>query len=69
MPVTKDANLKKLSRTSIPMNFIKKNRGTWNHVDWESFCDSLDNKGYTPIDFDEVGVLLEKKKVAYLKKK
>ena len=63
-----EKNLKKLSRTPILMNFVKKNEGKWDHDGWMTLCESLEEKGYTPIDFDEVGALLEKKKEAYLKK-
>ncbi len=62
-------NLKKLSRTSIPMNFVKKTKGAWEHADWEEFSDNLKSKGYSPINLDEVGLLLEKKKAVYLSKK
>jgi len=66
---TAEANLKKLSRTAIPMNFVKKFDGVWNHEQWLEFCDSLEAKKYTPICFDQVGLLLEKKKADYLAKK
>ena len=66
---TADANLKKLRKTVIPINFVKKNNGAWNHEQWLEFCEMLQNKGYTPIDFDQVGLLLERKKVDYLAKK
>ncbi len=62
-------NLKKLTRTSIPLNFIKKMDGEWNHNAWLEFCGSLETKGYTPIDYDKVGLLLEKKKQVYLSRK
>ncbi|HBM14941.1 MAG TPA: hypothetical protein DD381_01105 [Lentisphaeria bacterium] len=62
----KAENLKKLSRTNIVMNFIKKNNGKWNHTGWVEFCEYLKEKGYTPIDFDQVGLMLETKKAAYL---
>lgn len=59
-------NLKKLSRTNIVMNFIKKNNGRWDHRGWLDFCEYLTEKGYSPIDFDQVGLMLENKKAAYL---
>ncbi len=64
----KDDNLKKLAKTTIPMNFVKKHKGYWEHHDWVKFCDTLKGKGYNPIDFDQVGLLLEKKKSAFLAK-
>ena len=66
---TEEVNLKKLRKTVIPINFVKKNNGAWNHEQWLEFCETLQNKGYTPIDFDQVGLLLEKKKADYLAKK
>ena len=66
--VTAEANLKKLKKTVLPINFVKKNNGSWNHEQWLEFCRKLEDKGYTPIDFDEVGLLLENKKRNYLSK-
>lgn len=66
---TEEENLKRLSRVAIPMNFVKKVNGVWNHEQWLEFCESLETKGYTPINFDQVGLLLEKKKAEYLAKK
>ena len=65
----KEKNLKRLSRTNIPMNFVKKNDGNWDHQKWEEFCASLEAKNYTPIDLSAVGAMLETKKAAYLAKK
>lgn len=65
----KEENLKKLARTSILMNFVKKNQGSWDHLMWEELCNVITAKGYSPIDFDQVGLLLEQKKEAYLEKK
>ena len=64
-----EKNLQKLSRTSIPMNFVKRTEGQWEHDQWLNFCESLNQKGYTPIDFDSVGLLLEKKKELYFSRK
>ena len=65
---TAAANLKKLSRTVITTNFIKKTKGVWNHEQWLELCAKIEAK-YTPIDLDAVGLLLEKKKADYLAKK
>ncbi len=66
--VKADTNLNRLKKTVIPINFIKKNKGAWNHQQWLEFCQKLQDKGYTPINFDEVGLLLERKKLDYLSK-
>ena len=63
-----EENLKKLARTSILMNFVKKNHGSWDHQIWEELCVKLGEK-YSPIDFDQVGLLLEQKKEKYLSDK
>jgi len=65
----KEKNLARLRKCAIPMNFVKKNDGVWDHDRWEEFCKSLKKKGYTPIDEDQVGLVLEEKKTVYLAKK
>ena len=68
MSAKKEANLKKLSKTAVLANFVKKNNGKWGHAEWEALCAKIAEK-YSPIDLDQVGVLLEKKKAAYWAKK
>jgi hypothetical protein len=63
-----DDNLKKLSSKTIAMNFVKKNKGEWDHQKWLSFCADLEEKGYFPLNLDQVGLLLEKKKAEYFEK-
>ena len=60
-----EANIRKLSRSPIPMNFVKKHNGQWNHQDWLDFLEYLRSKNYFPINTDHVGLLLEEKKVQY----
>ncbi len=64
----KEENLKKLSRTAVAMNFVKKHNGEWNHEQWEEFCGIIQSK-YSPIDLDQVGLLLESKRETYLASK
>lgn len=64
--MTAQENLTKLKKTSILMNFVKKNNGSWDHGMWQTLCDSLKTKGYDPIDLDQVGLLLEEKKEKFL---
>ncbi len=59
-------NLKKLSRSKLPMLFVKKHEGTWNHQDWLDFLADIQKRGYAPIDTDQVGLILEGKKAQYL---
>jgi len=69
MATKKETNLKKLAKTTLLMNFVKKNDGKWNHKQWIELLAALETKGYSPIDADQVGVLLEAKKEAYKAKK
>lgn len=64
MQKAKEKNLKALKKTVILTNFVKKNNGSWDHSMWEELCASIAKK-YSPIDFDQVGLLLEDKKAAY----
>ena len=65
MPSNSEMNLNRLARTSLPMNFVKAHNGEWNHQAWLEFCAFLEEKGYTPIDLDQVGLLLESKKAEF----
>jgi len=69
MADVKADNLKRLAGTTILINFIKKHNAKWNHEEWLELVGHIKNKGYTPIDFDAVGIVLEQKKEAYLSKK
>lgn len=60
-----DSNLKKLRKSPIPMNFVKKQNGIWDHQNWLDFLKNLEEKQYFPIDTDKVGLLLEEKKKQY----
>ena len=64
-----ESNYKKLRRSPIAMNFVKRHQGCWNHQDWLGFLDYLKEKGYMPINTDQVGRLLEEKKAQFLASK
>ena len=64
-----DDNLKRLAKTSILMNFVKKNHGSWDHQMWIDLCEKIKTMGYKPIDCDQVGILLEEKKAKYFESK
>ncbi|MCK5834179.1 MAG: hypothetical protein KAG98_00425 [Lentisphaeria bacterium] len=64
---TKEQNLKKFTRTAILANFIKKTNAEWNHEEWIALCDKIAVK-YSPIDFNQVGLVLEEKRRKFLKK-
>ena len=69
MSSKKETNLKKLAKTNLIIDFVKKNDGKWDHQKWLDFLVSLEAKGYAPIDADQVGLLLEEMKEIYLAKK
>ena len=58
-------NLTRFAKTSLAADFVKDHHGEWNHRDWLEFCAYLEDQGYTPIDLDQVGLLLEKNKAEY----
>lgn len=60
-----EVNLARLARTTFPKDFVNSHNGEWNHQDWLIFCAMLEEKGYTPIDLDQVGLLLEKEKTIF----
>jgi ADP-heptose:LPS heptosyltransferase len=66
---TEAANLKRFARTTTLINFIKRNNGTWTHEQWLELVENIKAKGYAPIDFDQVGLILEERKQKYLSKK
>lgn len=69
MATKEETNLKKLAKSPVVMNFVKKKNGCWNHQDWLDFIEELGKKGFSPIDSDKVGLLLEEKKAQYLASK
>jgi len=60
-------NLKRFARTAILTNFIKKTNAKWNHAEWVELCEKISAK-YAPIDFDQVGLILEERRRKFLKK-
>ena len=63
-----EENIKRFAKTSLAMNFVKAHNGSWNHADWLNFLRELEEKGYFPIDWDRVGLILEDKKKAFFAK-
>ncbi|HBC89299.1 MAG TPA: hypothetical protein DCZ94_20350 [Lentisphaeria bacterium] len=61
----KEENLSRLSRISILKDFVKENNGNWDHQKWLELCDSIEKSGYVPVDFDQVGLLLEQEKAEF----
>ncbi len=69
MASKEEMNLKKLAKSSVLMNFVKRSDGRWNHEQWLGLLDDLAKKGYKPIDSNQIGLMLEEKKEIYLAKK
>jgi hypothetical protein len=62
----KEENLKKLVKSGKIRDFVKKNKGCWDHQAWLMFCSEIVEAGYEPIDFDQVGLMLESQKANFL---
>ena len=60
-----EENIKRFAKTALAMNFVKAHNGSWNHQDWLNFISDVKAKGYYPIDWDRVGLILEDKKKAF----
>ena len=65
MPSNTEINLSRLERTSIPWDFVCEHNGEWDHQAWLDFCAYIERKGYTPVDLNQVGMILERKKAEY----
>ena len=63
-----EENIKRFAKTALAMNFVKAHNGAWNHEDWLAFISDVKAKGYYPIDWDRVGLILEDKKKAFFAK-
>ena len=63
-----EENIKRFAKTSLATNFVKAHNGSWNHEDWLGFISDVKAKGYYPIDWDRVGLILEDKKKAFFAK-
>ncbi|MFA6294536.1 MAG: hypothetical protein WC637_22280 [Victivallales bacterium] len=65
----KEANLGRLSKSGLLDSFVANNGGSWDNDKWLNLCDEISRQDFTPIDYDQVGLVLEKKKAEYLGKK
>ncbi len=62
----KESNLEKLVKSGKMENFVKKNKGCWDHQTWLVFCAEIAEGGYEPIAFDQVGLIIENHKADFL---
>ena len=66
---TVDENLARLAASTIPMTFVRKHEGAWDHELWLEFLAMIEKKGYSPIDADRAGLILEEAKARYFAEK
>jgi hypothetical protein len=64
----KAANLERLSKSGFLDTFVTSNKGSWDNDKWLDLCDEISKHDFTPIDYDQVGLILEKKKAEYFSK-
>jgi hypothetical protein len=65
MSDVKAANLARLANSGLLDAFVTENKGLWDHGKWLDLCDEISRRDFTPIDYDQVGLVLEKKKAEY----
>ena len=58
-------NLEKLKQSEILRNFVRENKGLWDHQAWLKLCALIKEEDYHPIDLSEVGLHLEEVKAGY----
>ena len=61
-------NFKRLLKSGMLADFVKTNNGSWDHMKWLGLCDEI-SMGYAPIDYDQVGLALEREKAEHFEKK
>ena len=59
---TAEENLQRLGESGILDDFIARTGNSWDHQAWLGLCAEIEGKGYTPIEFDQVGLMLESKR-------
>jgi len=64
--VSKESNLKRLAGSPIIADFVKRTHCEWNHQDWLALLGEIKEKGFDPIDSDQVGLLLEERRAQIL---
>jgi hypothetical protein len=59
------ANLRRLTQTTLLMDFIKRHDGNWNDDEWLQLLNELAQKGYAPINHEQLARTLAAKRAAY----
>ena len=68
MAEIKVANLMRLTKSGLLDNFVTSNSGSWDNGKWLDLCDEISKQDFTPVDYDQVGLILEKLKAEYFGK-
>jgi hypothetical protein len=61
----KSANLARLVDSKLLDTFVTVNKGVWDNGKWLDLCDEISSRDFTPVDYDQVGLILERKKAEY----
>ena len=61
-----EGNMEKLIKSGILEIFVIENKASWDHQEWLNLCGEISMSDFYPVDFDQVGLLLEREKAAYL---
>ena len=61
-----EGNLQELEQLGILDKFVQENNATWDHQKWIDLCVLIKNLDIGPVDFDNVGLMLEEKKNRHL---
>ncbi len=56
--------LRNLVKAGMLADFVKSNNGCWDHQEWLTLCGEITME-YAPIDYDQVGLALEREKDNY----
>src|SRR5947209_4379267 len=58
-------NLRRWQESGQPRSWVEARQGRWNHVDWLSLSESLEQSEYWPLQLPAVGELLEEQRTHY----
>jgi uncharacterized Zn-finger protein/ribosomal protein L32 len=67
-PMPPAENLKRWKDSSHPRTWVEAHKGAWNHADWLSLVEELEQSEYWPLNLDAVGQVLEELEQEYKKR-
>ncbi len=59
------SDMERLAKSGKLEDFVRRNNGSWDHQKWLTLCEEISLEGYEPIDYDQVGILIEQYKTVY----